>query len=173
MKKQQFLLVLLLALFASISSANAQCVTNGGFTPAAGLPYTYVVSIAAVPAGYTGIGTYTWYVTQNVNIIDVPSIIPKTNNYFTVDETKPVLGYSDYNSAVTANTTNKLNLTWTPLAISSGVFYLVLRYTEPNTSASTGCSAENIRVWQITPVNTFLLAIEGAQSNGAAFANAQ
>lgn len=163
MKKQLFLLVLLLAFFAGISSASAQCVP-GGFTPAAGLPYTYDVSISG--NGYTGIGTYDWYVTQDVNILT--NIIPLSNNYFTVNETAP---YSTYHSGT--STTNQINLTWSPLSITSGIFYLVLRYSESNNGASPACSAENIRVWQIAPINTFMLAIEGATSGGAAFANAE
>ncbi|MEI7727484.1 MAG: hypothetical protein WCK09_20410 [Bacteroidota bacterium] len=167
MKKQQFLFVLLLAIFAGISSANAQCVGSWG-TPAAGVPYTYDVTVSGT--GYTGVGTYDWYVTQNVNIIDAASIIPKVNTFFTVDEA--TVGYSDYHN-ILGFTSNQLNLTWTPLSISSGTFYLVLRYTEANSTASPACSAENIRVWQITPINTFMLAIEGATSGGASFAPAE
>jgi hypothetical protein len=168
MKKQHFLLVLLLAIFAGFSSANAQCVANG-FTPAAGVPYTYDVTIAG--SGYTGVGAYDWYVTQNVNILDVPSIIPESNVFFTVDEA--TAGYSDYHDAA-GSTSNRINLTWTPAAVSSLTpFYLVLRYSETNSGANPTCAAENIRVWQIDPINTFLLAIEGAESNGTPFANAE
>jgi len=168
MKKQHFLLVLLLAIFAGFSSANAQCVANG-FTPAAGVPYTYDVTIAGT--GYTGVGDYDWYVTQNVNILDVPSIIPETNVFFTVDEA--TAGYSDYHDAA-GTTSNQINLIWTPAAVSSLTpFYLVLRYSEDNSTSSPTCAAENIRVWQIDPINTFLLAIEGAESNGTPFATAE
>jgi hypothetical protein len=168
MKKQHFFLVLLLALFAGISSVNAQCVGNG-FTPAAGLPYIYDVTVTGT--GYTGIGDYDWYVTQNVNILDVPSIIPETNIFFTVDEA--TAGYSDYHDAAGA-TSNQISLTWTPAAVSSLTpFYLVLRYSENNSGSTPSCAAENIRVWQIDPINTFLLAIEGATNAGASFANAE
>lgn len=168
MKKQHYFLILLLALFAGISSLNAQCLGTG-FTPAAGVPYTYDVTIGINPA-YTGAGTYDWYVTQDVNIINAANIIPESNVFFTVDEV--TAGYSDYH-AVTA-TTNQINLIWTPAAVSSLTpFYLVLRYTEENTTAVPACSAENIRVWQIDPINTFLLAIEGATTVGAPFAPAE
>lgn len=166
--KKQLLLILLLALFAGVSSVNAQCVANG-FTPAAGVPYTYDVTILG--PGYTGVGAYDWYVTQNVDILDAPSIIPEVNVFFTVDEA--TAGYSDYHDAAGA-TTNQINLTWTPAAVSSATpFYLVLRYSEANSGATPACNAENIRVWQIDPINTFLLAIEGAETNGTAFANAE
>ena len=166
--KKQLLLVLFLALFAGISSVNAQCVANG-FTPAAGVPYTYDVTIAGT--GYTGAGTYDWYVTQNVNILDVPSIIPETNVFFTVDEATP--GYSDYHDAAGV-TSNQINISWTPAAVSSVTpFYLVLRYSENNSTSTPVCAAENIRVWQIDPINTFLLAIEGAETDGTPFANTE
>jgi hypothetical protein len=168
MKKQHFLLVLLLAIFAGFSSANAQCVANG-FTPAAGVPYTYDVTIAGT--GYTGVGAYDWYVTQDVNILNAANIIPETNVFFTVDEA--TAGYSDYHDAA-GSTSNQINLTWTPAAVSSLTpFYLVLRYSEDNSTSSPTCAAENIRVWQIDPINTFLLAIEGATNVGAPFANAE
>lgn len=167
MKKQLSLIVLVLALFAGFSSANAQC-TGDGFTPASGLPYVYTIDVSGT--GYSGGGTYDWYVTQNVDILDAASIIPETNVYFTVDEATP--GYSDYHAATA--TTNQIELTWTPAAVSSvNPFYLVLRYSETNSTASPAGTAENIRVWQIDPINTFLLAIEGATNTGNAFANAE
>ena len=165
MKKQLSLIVLVLALFAGFSSANAQC-TGDGFTPASGLPYVYTIDVDG--PGYSGGGTYDWYVTQDLDIIG-GTIIPEANGFFTVDETTP--GYSDYHA--TTATTNQIALTWTPAAVSSATpFYLVLRYSETNSTATPACTAENIRVWQIDPINTFLLAIEGATNTGDAFANA-
>ncbi len=162
---KKLLLLLVLVLFTGISSLNAQCVGDG-FSPAPGLPYIYDVTVTGT--GYTGVGTYDWYVTQDVNIILAGSIIAETNEFFTVNET----GYSAYHDVT--NTTNQINITWTPAAVSSAdPFYLVLRYTEVNTTASPSCSAENIRVWQINPINTFLLAIEGATNTGDPFANAE
>lgn len=158
--KKQLLLIVFLALFAGISSVNAQCVGNG-FNPSAGVPYVYDVTIAG--NGYTGIGTYDWYVTQDVNILT--NIIPEVNGFFTVDAGA---GLSTYHAA--GATTNQIGLTWTTLATSSPTpFYLVLRYNEANTNAAPGCSAENIRVWQINPINTFLLAITGSTSTGTPF----
>lgn len=166
--KKQLLIVLLLALFAGISTVNAQCVSDG-FHPAAGVPYTYDVTIAG--PGYSGAGAYDWYVTQDVNILNAANIIPETNIFFTVDEA--TAGYSDYHDAAGA-TTNQINITWTPAAVSSATpFYLVLRYSEENSTSNPACSAENIRVWQIDPINTFLLAIEGATTTGDPFADAE
>jgi len=169
MKKQRFLLVLLLAFIAGISSVNAQCLGTG-FTPATGVPYTYVVDVTGT--GYSGAGTYDWYVTQDINILNagVGGIIPVVNTMFTV-------GGADSPYHVVApgtGTTHQITLTWSPAAVVSVTpFYLVLRYTEPNTFAlAPGCSAENIRVWQIQPINTFLLAVESAAANGLALPGA-
>ena len=167
MKKQRFLLVLLLALVAGISSVNAQCLGTG-FTPATGVPYTYLVDVTG--SGYSGVGTYDWYVTQNVNILDAAAIFPVANAMFTVGA-----GDSPYHVvAPGAGTTDQITLTWSPIAVASVTpFYLVLRYTEANTNAlAPGCSAENIRVWQIQPINTFLLAVEPASANGLALPGA-
>jgi len=167
MKKQLFLLVLLLAFFAGTTNVNAQCVSDG-FNPAAGVPYLYQVGISG--PGYDGVGgTYDWYITQNVNILDAPSILTPADGFFTVDATAP---WSTYHAA--GATSNQINITWTPLAVAAPAsFYLVLRYTEENSTSSPACSAENIRVWQIDPINTFLLAVEGANSDGTTFLDAE
>ena len=40
---------------------------------------------------------------------------------------------------------------------------------ENNNTATPTCSAENIRVWNITPINTFLLAFEGGMLNAGTY----
>jgi len=165
MKKQYFILVLMLVFFAGITKVNAQCLSDG-FSPAAGVAYTYDIS-SITGAGYSGLGSYDWYVTQNVDIMDAGAtgIIPLVNTFFTINSTAPNSPYH-----VTAGTTKQINITWSALAVASpNPFYLVLRYTEANTVAlAPGCSAENFRVWQIKPINTFLLALEPATSAGVA-----
>jgi hypothetical protein len=158
MKKQYFLMILLLAFFAGISSVNAQCVGDT-LTPAAGIEYTYSATI--VGPGYDGTGgQYDWYVTKDVNILTIASIIPEfPTTMFTVNASTP------YHNPATG--VNNVKLTWTPAAVADmGPFYLVLRYNEPNANASPTCSAENIRVWEIKPINAFLLAFEGAMLSG-------
>jgi hypothetical protein len=166
MKKQLFLIVLL-ALFAGISSVNAQPCVGNGFTPSAGTDYSYVVTIPPT-GGYTGVGgVYNWYITQDVNLLNTLAIIPAVNANFSVNVGA---GLSTYNSLVPGGTTNTIGLQWTPAA-SGQVFYLVLKYSESNPNAiAPGCAAQNIRVWQINPNNAtnFLLAISGASNNGTA-----
>lgn len=149
MKKQLFLLVILLAFFAGISKVNAQC-TPGPNTPAPGMPEDYTAVIAGDT--YDGNGVYTWYVTTLVNVIDPTGIIAAGAGIFTVGTGA---GESTYNS--TTGTTETLNLTWLPPSVGN-TYYLVLRYSEENTAADPLCTAENIRVWEIKPINTFLLA---------------
>jgi hypothetical protein len=168
MKKQLLLIVsiVFLALFAGMTNVNAQCASDG-FHPAANQEYVYVVAIDPVN-GYLGTGTYDWYVTQNLNIIDGPSIIPAANAFFTVTG-----GFSTYHA--TGATSNQIGLTWTAAAVNSpNPFFLVLRYRESNPASTQpgGCSAENIRVWQIYPINTFLLAVNSSFQSGLPFANA-
>jgi hypothetical protein len=170
MKKQLLFIVsiIVLALFAGNTNVSAQCASDG-FHPAANQPYEYIVLIDPA-GGYQGSGIYTWYVTQDVNIINGASIIPNDGTYFTVDG-----GLSAYNSTAPTGTSNILGLTWTPAAVGSlNPFFLVLRYREsnPNATEPLGCSAENIRVWQIFPINTFLLAVNSSFQNGTPFANA-
>jgi hypothetical protein len=160
MKKQHFLLILILALFAGISSGYSQCVP-GPLTPAAGIPYDYSAVISGT--GYNGTNAngamYDWYITDNTDLLNAGAILtPPT--MFTVDPSTP------YHNGATG--VNHILVTWTPAAITDGgPFYLVLRYRENNsTTAPTTCSAENIRVWNIVPVNTFLLALDGAMLSG-------
>jgi hypothetical protein len=78
---------------------------------------------------------------------------------FSVNATTP------YHNAATG--ANQILLTWTAAAVSDGgPFYLVLRYRENNSTVNPSCSAENIRVWEIKPINTFLLALEGGMFSG-------
>jgi hypothetical protein len=165
MKKQLFLIVIL-ALFAGISSVNAQCVGNG-FNPSAGTPYVYEVTVPP-GNGYLGglNGTYTWYVTQDVNLLNAGAIILPGPSF----SVNVGAGLSTYNSVV--GTTFQLSLTWTAAAVlSPNPFFLVLKYSEPNSNAAEpgGCSGTNIRVWQINPINTFLLAITGSTPTGVQF----
>jgi hypothetical protein len=142
MKKQIFLL-LVLTLFIGILKTNAQC-TGSEITPAPGIEYNYPTTISG--PGYTGTGQYDWYVTQDVNVLANIMVVP--NGMFTVN------GATPYHNPATG--VNHIQLTWTASATGQ-TFYLVLRYRENN--STTTCSAENIRVWEIKSLNSFLLAL--------------
>jgi len=150
MKKQYFILVLMLAFFAGITKVNAQC-TPGPNSPAAGVPYTYSTTESGTNQQYD------WYVTKNVDVLDLPGIIA-AGTMFTVDPTTP------YHLPATG--VNNIKITWTAAGVADGgPFYLVLRYSESSTSTPV-CTVENLRVTEIKPINTFLLAFEGGMLSG-------
>ncbi len=161
MKKQLFILSIILAFFAGISNVNAQCVPDA-LHPAVGIEYDYIATIGG--PGYDGAGgsAYDWYITQSLNVIDAGSILTLPDPNFTVGAATP------YHNGVTG--VSHILLTWTAAALASpNPFYLVLRYREDNATGISTCSAENIRVWQIDPINTFLLAFEGGTVNAGTY----
>lgn len=167
MKKQ--ILFLILAVFAiSLSTAYGQVknpdikvwatptCTGDASKPAAGQEYTYTVLIPSTNPGYTGDGTYDWYVTQDVNLLDNTKF-KTVGTEFSVAAT----GSSTYHTvAPGAGTLPDIKITWTAAAIATAKpYYLVVKYTEINTSGAAACATENIKVYQIDPQNTFWLDI--------------
>lgn len=168
MKKQILFLtfVILAFIFASTNTAFGQTCTPGHLNPAPGIAYEYVGAISGT--GFAGTGTYNWFITQDPNIFSpLPTkIAPGT--YFTVNTGANLSGY-DLNTA--AGSTERISITWTPAGVAAAAtqpFFLVLWYSEDNSATSPVCEAENVRAWQISPINTFLLAIEGTNSDGTA-----
>ena len=155
MKKQiLFLVFLVLTAFASVNKSYGQCVADP-LHPAAGVTYDYEVTLTN-STGTTPV--YSWYVTKDVNILTGTVIGAGAD--FTVNTGA---GLSTYNSA--AGSTGKLELVWTSAAVASTTpYYLVVKYTE--TSAAPACTVENMRVWMIDPVNSFLLAVAGSDLAG-------
>lgn len=150
MKKQRFLLVLLLAFIAGISSGYAQC-TPGPLSPNAGVEYTYTM---------TNPGTnpyFHWYITKSTDVFAGTKEIPGV--LFTVNG-------SNYD--VTTSVIDNIKITWTSAGIAdAGPFYLVLRYSED--AGNPVCRVENLRVTEIKPINTFLLALDGGMYNGTTY----
>ena len=138
-------------IFAGTTSSYAQCVADE-LHPTAGIPYHYTTTIAG--PGYSGGGTYEWYVTTNPDI------------YAKVKEAAGTL------FTWSGETTNDVIITWTPAAIALSKttnIYVALYYSETN---SVGvCTAENTRALQIAPVNSFLLAIAPVDASGNALAS--
>ncbi len=155
MKKQILLFVLfVVATFASISKSYGQTCTPGPESPAAGITYDYGVSVTAAGTG----GTYLWYVTTGTNILN-PSTILADGSDFTVET-----GGSTYSS--TTGGTNNIKLKWKSSAIIAGTpYYLVVKYSE--TAPQGSCNLENMKVFRIQPVNSFLLAVTGSDLTGA------
>ncbi len=151
MKKQIFIFVfVLLAAFANVNKSYGQC-TGTPLTPAPGIVYDYGVTIT----GTNTSPTFLWHATTDVNLL-TGTKLTTADNYFTVDGTG-----SAYNT--TTGGTNNLKLVWLPKAIGT-TFYLVVKYTE---TSAPGCTVENLKVYEIKPINTFLLAITGSTATGA------
>lgn len=146
MKKQLFILIVM-AVIAANFSAYAQDCTPGALAPVAGVPYNYSVTIGG--QGYNGTGDYTWYVTTNVDLLSGTGVVPNDGTMF-----QSVTGYG----VPTANF-NPLTLTWTAAATTGAqTFYLVVKYSQANSTATPSCTAMNMKVWKIKPINKFLLA---------------
>ncbi|WP_203970456.1 hypothetical protein [Capnocytophaga stomatis] len=129
--------------------------------PLIGATYTYEVNISGgtAPNNYDGRGNYQWYVTKDANLLNISSILPENNNFFSLK------GGSPYNA--TAGTSKSLQLAWKPDALTdANPFFLVMKYTE----TKNGCNTTNIKAMEIKPLNKFKLNIESVRDNtGAAF----
>ena len=160
MKKQILILVLfVLAAFAGINKSYGQCV-EGPLSPAAGRTYNYGVTV-------TGSGTaaaHLWYVTQDLNILNPTTILTPGASAGLGDFTVAA-GGSTYST--TTGGQNNINIIWNPIAVSNAnPYYLVVKYTE--TSPAPGsCTVENMKVYRIKPINTFLLAVNASDLTGA------
>ena len=142
--------VMILVSFANVSKTFAQTCTDGPLNPVAGFPYTYTATIQG--AGYDGTGTYTWYVTSKPDLFDATGKI--TNNSGIIIAT----GGGAYDADKTGSVAKDLTIEWTSQAILNGItspYYLVVKYSQTNVT----CAASNLKVWQIQPINKFLLAI--------------
>lgn len=151
MKKQ--LLIVLLALFAGITTAFGQTCEPGPLSPAAGTPYTYKV-IIDVPYNSTT-GSFTWYVTTNVDLFSTTGVVPSPGS--------EIVASGTYNAPAVGQ--DQIEITWSAQAIVNGMtnpYYLVVQFAGNNGT----CDAMNMKVWEIIPINTFLLAINNMGGEG-------
>lgn len=163
MKKQ--LLILILAIFA-VSQSFGQtpfdppACEGDALHPAIGQQYAYTVTIPLGYTGYNGDGTFQWWVTQDVNLL-AGAVEPNAID-FTASGTAAFV----YNTPGVGEPT--INVIWNGTAIGTGNYYLIVRYRETNTNATGTCGPDNIKVFLITPQNTFWLRIENvADATGA------
>jgi|APCry1669188910_1035180.scaffolds.fasta_scaffold00020_56 hypothetical protein len=147
MKKQFLLLILLVISGLSAAYSQPNC-TQGPLAPAAGSPYTYTVTINDPPFNHTA-GLYTWYVTTNVDLLNATGVV--SNN------AGEIIATGTYNAPAAGQ--SSIQITWTAQAIVNGIthpYYLVIKFAGSNNGI---CDAMNMKVWQVTPINKFLLAI--------------
>lgn len=152
MKKQIFLIAVLV-LSASLNKIYAQCSPDEK-RPSPGVEYTYTANISGVTTGTEA--KYWWYIVDNVDVFATTPLTVGT--LFTVNGTNYNVGDA---------TVNYIKITWTPASIGN-TYYLVLRYKE-TTSTTPTCEVENISVFEIKPLNTFLLAFEGGMLNAGTY----
>ncbi|HCY39814.1 MAG TPA: hypothetical protein DHV48_00380 [Prolixibacteraceae bacterium] len=147
MKKQiLFLVVALFAVTAAFGQINPTAEvslppTCGGTAtyPSVGVSYPYTVSITATP-GYTGVGTYTWKVTDKTDLFATPGSIA-----------------ADYTGSGTGAT---YNIVWNASSVGN-TYYVVVDYSEANTTGGS-CTINNVKVFQVQPMNNFWLKINAS-----------
>lgn len=143
----------LLALFAGFAFVQGQNCTPGPLTPAAGEPYTYKVIIDNPYSSTTG--SFTWYVTTNVDLLSITGVVPSPG-----DE---IVASGVYNAPAVGQ--DQIEITWSAQAVVNGMadpYYLVVKFAGNNGT----CDAMNMKVWEIVPINTFLLAIYSMGGEG-------
>jgi len=165
MKKQ--ILTLIVAIIAiGFSTAYGQNCTPSPLAPAAGVPYNYSATISG--SGYDGAGPFTWYVTQAVNLLDATQIVVNNGGEIIAS------GVGAYNAPI--NGADSITIVWTSQAVADGApYYLVIKYSQANSTTNPTCSAMNMKVWEIKPINKFLLAINpfaGAIGMGGVYCSA-
>lgn len=152
MKKQLFF-VLVLAIFAGINTVNAQNCTPSALAPVAGVAYDYTATISG--SGYTqAAGAFTWYVTTNPDLLSSSGVVGPTDGIIIAS------GAGAYNSPIIG--ANGITIEWTSQAILNAAttpYYLVIKYAQANSTATPSCDAMNVSVWEIKPINKFLLAV--------------
>ena len=152
MKKQ--ILVLIVSIFAlsltsfgqvnpNVKVSEAPSCVADATSPAAGVLYNYKVDVA-VTAAFLGTGKYDWYVTQNTDLLNPGAIITTFTDF---------VATGSYHGV--ANNASTIGITWSAASLANGLpYYLVVKYSE----LSGTCTAENMRVYRILPINTFILS---------------
>lgn len=169
MKKQiLFLVVFLLAAFASVNKSYGQCI-EGPLTPIAGKEYTYSIAISGTTFTGTG-GSYLWYVTSNPSLITNGTL--NTAAAIAASNTTVIVGTGyTYGSSVAGQM--DLKLTWSAEAIAAALhpttpvkYYLVVQSIEANTAGAADCDVQNLKAWEIIPINLFNITIQNTIADG-------
>ncbi len=154
----------LLAIMAGITSVFGQAIhhsapespvscTTDALHPIPGVPYDY--SVTTDPAG----GTFTWWATTNTDFI-TSGVLNNTGALTTPDVTPTTAG--DYNMPTSSSS---IQLTWSTdvLAAASGTSptptFVAVYYEAP-----AGSCADNLKVYQIEPVNAFIVDIKNLEN---------
>lgn len=166
MKKQILILsFIFVASIISISNASGQALpgssprgigcTDDALHPIAGKPYTYEVT--ANPTG----GDFTWWVTKDANFIQTDGSGVRSYNNATdalaVDPSELLGTSANYNVSTTDG--NTVEITWSDAILSNTAYqtnptFVAVYYN----NSAVGC-ADNLKVYEIAPVNAFTVDI--------------
>ena len=165
MKKQIFILVM--ALFAvtsafgqidNIRPLTASCAPAAGpLNPYVGTLYNYTVDVPT-SATWTGV-TYHWFVTDQTTFI--------TGSNLTTDRVASGILTSTAVYDAPANTVNTIPITWTSAAASAAIPYYLVVYVEGTDGTCT--DVNNIKVYEINPVQSFLIEIANVDATGTIY----
>lgn len=169
MKKQIF--VLSMVLFAAVtafgqmkqgSAPQPLSCTPGPLTPLAGVAYDY--SATVVPAN----GNFTWWATKDVNFINAGA-----NNLATRLNVGTDLLTASPNYGIPGGPTNAstVNITWSSATLAGTTDVSPTFVVVQNDAVSPGC-ANNLKVYQIKPINGFTVDIKNMDQAKAPLAYA-
>lgn len=167
MKKSIFLtammtLTVLSAVFGQAthySDSDGISCTDDALHPIAGKTYSYTATVS--PDG----GTAKWWTTKDVNFISAG-----TDNSSTALSTPNITAVSNYNTSATVSGGNsEMDLIWgtdilagTASGTTSATF-VVVKYDAPS-----GSCADNLKVYQIDPINAFTVDVLNMTNSSAA-----
>lgn len=169
MKKQIFILVMVL--FAATtafgqmkkgSDPQVLSCTPGPLTPMAGVPYDY--SAAVVPAD----GNFTWWATKDVDFIKAG-----VNNLATKLSVGTDLSAASANYGIPGGATNdsKVSITWSGATLAGTTDVSPTFVVVQNDAIASNC-ANNLKVYQIKPMNGFIVDIKNMDQAKAPLAYA-
>jgi hypothetical protein len=155
--KKQILILAMVLITISFPAAYGQMVhgsdpqnlncTPGPLTPTAGVPFNYAALVT--PTG----GNFQWWATKDVNFITGTG-----NNIGTKLAVGTALPAASASYGVTS-TTNNVDITWSAATLAgttaASPTFVVVQY-----DAATPNCANNLKVYQISPVNAFIVDIK-------------
>ena len=161
MKKQIFILVMVLfaasTAFGQMKAGSApqplSC-TPGPLNPIAGVPYDYAATV--VPAN----GNFTWWATKDVDFIKTTAGVA-TNNLSTKLSVGTDLTAASANYGIPGGPTNAstVSITWASSTLAGTTPASPTFVVMQNDATGTNC-ANNLKVYQINPVNGFTVDIK-------------
>jgi hypothetical protein len=164
MKKQ--ILILIVAIFAAAVTAFGQsavhntpaqpltCNSADALHPIAGTPYNY--SVTTTPIG----GQYQWWATKQTQFITGGAV--NTTGMLTVSAGQLLATSPDYNAPATAG--SSVTVTWSS-ELLAGTATATPTFVAVNYANAPGGCANNLKVYQIIPVNGFTVDIYNMSGN--------